>query len=66
MSRDLRAGEEFRNKGGQMPPSPHWPLVPLSLQPLGITARAIKDTVIKISQSNKTDYDFILNKKVKK
>lgn len=59
MSRDLRAAQECQNKGRQMPPSPNWPLVPLSLKPLGITSRAIRDTVMKVSQSNNTDNYFI-------
>lgn len=35
MWRDLRAAQEFYNKGRQMPPSPRWHLFPLSLKPLG-------------------------------
>lgn len=44
MSRDLRAAQEFWNKERQMPPSPDrsW-LVPLSLKPLGINNRAIRE-----------------------
>lgn len=42
MSRDLRAVQEFLNKGRQMPPSPYCSLVPLSLKPPGITNSAIR------------------------
>jgi len=41
MSRDLRAAQEFYNKGRQMPPSPHYLLVPLSKKSLEINNGAV-------------------------
>lgn len=59
MSGDLRAAQEFRNKGRQMPPPslPHWPPVPLSLSPLGSTA--IRDTAKMLPLSNNTGHDLV-------
>lgn len=59
MSRDLRAAQEFRNKGRQMLSSPHG-LLSLYLKKK-IINRVIRDTVIKLSQSNNTD-NFILKR----
>lgn len=63
MSRDLRAVQEFSDKGRQMLSYPHWPLVPLSLKLLRIISRAIRDAVLKLSQRNISDYFKTHNKK---